>query len=338
MGLVIAALRWAGEGAEYPGNVPSFNQNCPQGRAARPSLPCRIGLAACFALGRRRRAGSNDGVSRLPRLLPLLFALLALASRGRAQEELPVWDGVAPGSAGDHPAEVWQERGKDGVVDRAVTQVHRPTITVFLPAKGRANGVALLIAPGGGYSHVTIDKEGSDVARWLAARGIAGIVLKYRLPKTPGAAYTTDTALADAVAALRLVRAHSAGWGIDPAKLGMLGFSAGGNLAALAGTRPPREARPSFLALLYPSVPAAFGGVPADVAPSFIVQANDDPLGTENSIRFYQWVRARKVPAELHLFVTGGHGFGLGPPGSAVADWPALLLKWLAATGFLPSR
>ena len=267
-----------------------------------------------------------------------VLTVLFSCARGAAPFELPVWSGVAPGSEGRHEPEKWEERVKNGVTDRAVRQVHQPTITIYLPEKAKATGVAVLLAPGGGYEHVTIDKEGHDVARWLVTQGVAGIVLKYRLPRTPGNVYTDDTALADAIEALKLVRQHASEWGIERQKLGMMGFSAGGNLAARAGTRGDAATRPSFLALIYPSVPEGIGAsVPADVAPTFIVQAHDDMLGTENSIRFYQWVKARKVVAELHLFANGGHGFGLGKPGTATTHWPALFRDWLAATGFLPA-
>ena len=186
-------------------------------------------------------------------MCPLFFfacGLLSVASLIRAADpiELPVWSGVAPGSEGRNEKETWEERGKNGVINRAVRQVHAPTISVYLPETAKNTGVAVLIAPGGGYEHVTIDLEGHDVARWLATQGVAGIVLKYRLPKTPGDVYTPDHALADAVEALKVIRTHAAEWKIDSAKLGMMGFSAGGNLTALAGTKPAKAERPAFLA------------------------------------------------------------------------------------------
>lgn len=269
----------------------------------------------------------------------LIFAVWAVSASAiaRASEpiELPVWSGVAPGSEGRTEKETWEERGKNGVVNRAVRQVHAPAISVYLPEPTKTTGVAVLIAPGGGYEHVTIDLEGHDVARWLATQGVAGIVLKYRLPKTPGNIYTADHALADAVEALKVVRTHAAEWKIDPAKLGMMGFSAGGNLTALAGTKPPKAERPAFLAPIYPQIPETLAPVPADVGPTFIVQATDDALGTDNSIRFYTWVRAQKAPAEMHLFAKGGHGFGMGRPGTPAAEWPKLFIAWLGTTGFM---
>lgn len=272
-----------------------------------------------------------------PAVRPLLivwiffWALRLGANPPREPLELPLWPGVPPGSEGMTAEEKWEERGKDGVTDRAVRQVHRPTVTAYLPEPGKATGVAVLLAPGGGYEHVTIDKEGHDVARWLREHGVAGFVLKYRLPKTPGANYTGATALADAEQGLKIVRAHAKEWGITPGKIGMMGFSAGGNLAALAGTGLPPELRPAFMGLLYPSIPESFGPVPADAPPAFIAQAADDSMGTEHSLRIYQWLHANKTPVELHLFASGAHGFGLGKRGTPPEAWPELFLRWVKA-------
>ena len=277
-------------------------------------------------------------MSRTPRFWFFVVVLLCSRAFAAAPVEIPVWSGVAPGSEGMTAPEKWEERGKNGVVNRAVRQVHQPTLTVYLPEKSAATGVAVLIAPGGGYEHVTIDLEGHEIARMLVTHGVAGIVLKYRLPKTPGTNYTADTTLADALEGLKVVRAHATEWGLDPAKVGLMGFSAGGNLAAVAGTKPPPEARPSFLALMYPVVPESLAPIPADTPPAFIVQAYDDMLGTENAQRFYQWMRANKRPAEMHLFAKGGHGFGLGRPGSPTTVWPQLFVTWLGTSGFIPAK
>jgi len=254
-----------------------------------------------------------------------------------ASAVLPVWAGVAPGSEGQTGAEHWEERGKNGVLDRAVSVVHRPALTVYLPPQGTATGVGILIAPGGGYEKVVIDKEGYAVARWCAAHGIVGVVLKYRLAATKDAHYTPNTALLDARQALKDVRAHAAEWGIAPGKLGMAGFSAGGNLTARAGTQLPVAERPAFLVLMYASVPKDFGPVPADTPPTFIAQADDDQIGVENSVRFYEAARANHLSPELHLFVHGKHGFGLGTGKGPVEEWPGLFLRWLISAGFLPS-
>jgi acetyl esterase/lipase len=272
---------------------------------------------------------------RLPLLLTLLCtALLLPLARAADPEELPIWPGVPPGSEGYTAKETVQQRGKNGAMDRALRQISVPTITVYLPEKGTANGISLLLAPGGGYEHLTIDNEGNAIARRFVAQGFACMVLKYRLPHQP---FTKEDSLADAVQAIKLIRAHAQDWHIDPAKVGMVGFSAGGNLAALAGTKPAKADRPAFLGLMYPVVEPGFGPVPADVPPTFIMQAIDTSIGPDNSVRFYQWVVALKVPVELHLFTKGGHGFGLGKPGSSAAEWPELFVKWLTATKFIPS-
>lgn len=265
-------------------------------------------------------------------------SLAPVGASASSSSEIDIWPGTAPGSENATLSETWEERGGNGVTDRAVRRVSRPTIRVYLPNPQIATGAAVLLAPGGGYEHVTIDKEGNDVARWLASQGIAGIVLKYRLPKTPGQGYTVDTAMADAIQALTVVRAHAAAWGIDSARVGMMGFSAGGNMTARAAVWPDATLRPSFVALLYPAVPKDFGRVPADGPRAFIVQADDDPLGTDNAIRFYERERDAGIPADLHLFTSGGHGFGLGKPGTPTVAWPALFRGWLAANGFIPAR
>ena len=272
---------------------------------------------------------------RLPLLLTLLCCALLPAVRAAEPTELPIWDGVPPGSAGYTAKETVQQRGKNGAMDRALRQISVPTITVYLPEKSAANGISLVLAPGGGYEHLTIDNEGNNIARHFVAQGFACMVLKYRLPHKP---FTKDDSLADAVQAIKVIRAHAKEWNLDPAKVGMMGFSAGGNLAALAGTKPAKADRPSFLGLMYPVVETNFGPVPADVPPTFIMQAIDTSIGPDNSVRFYQWVVALKVPVELHLFTKGGHGFGLGRPGSSAAEWPDLFVKWLVATKFIPSQ
>jgi endo-1,4-beta-xylanase len=278
-------------------------------------------------------------MSRLYPVVAVLAFLVSFAARAANPIELPIWPGVAPGSEGHNEKEVWEERGKNGVVNRAVRQVHVPTISAVLPEKAQSTGVAVLIAPGGSYDHVTIDLEGFDIARWLATQGIAGIVLKYRLPQTPGKIYTIDHAIADAVQALKVVREHAAEWNIDPAKIGMMGFSAGGNLTALTGTKPPKAERPAFLAPIYPfNITESFGPVPDDVAPIFLAQASDDRFGPENAMRLYTWVHAKRVPAELHLFASGGHGFGLGRPGTPAAEWPKLFVAWLKARKILAAE
>ena len=286
--------------------------------------------------------------------------------------ELPLWPGSAPGSARLVISESVEERSADAAKpDRAVRGVVTPTLTAFLPKQ--ANGVSLIIAPGGGYVREVIDKEGTEVARWFAAHGITVFVMKYRLPGE-GHEHASSVPLQDAQRAVRLLRSQAVGWSLDPARIGFLGFSAGGHVAASLATRfeskvyEPRDAsdtlsaRPDFLLLLYPvismqaglahqgSKSALLGSHPsrADVAlhscelnvssatPStFLALADDDQsVAPENSLRYYRALERAGVHAELHVFLRGGHGFALrGTESEPSHHWPELAWQWLAALG-----
>jgi acetyl esterase/lipase len=237
------------------------------------------------------------------------------------------------------PAEQIEERGKSGVVDRSITNVSQPTLTLYLPAKDKANGTGIVICPGGGYQHLAIDKEGHDIARWLTTIGIAGIVLKYRLPGSMRGASQSDihqvadkihVALEDAEAAMRLTRDNAAKWRLKPDAIGMMGFSAGGHLAAMMGMVAPPEVRPNFLVLGYPAIPAGLA-VTASTPTTFLVAADDDPAvnPADNAGRFFAALRAAKIPAELHIYSSGGHGFGIQKTGKTSAAWPGALVAWL---------
>ncbi|HLH38411.1 MAG TPA: alpha/beta hydrolase [Bryobacteraceae bacterium] len=236
------------------------------------------------------------------------------------------------------PPEKIEERGKNGAIDRSITNVAQPTVTVYLPKNG--NGTAIVICPGGGYQHLAIDKEGHDIARWLNTIGIAGLVLKYRLPG-PGAgragagdlqkeAEAVHVAIEDAEAAMALARKNAARWNLKPDAIGMMGFSAGGHLAAMMGMVAPPETRPDFLVLGYPAIPPTIQ-VTASTPRTFIVAADDDPLvnPAENAARFFAALRAAKVPAEMHIYSTGGHGFGIVKTGKTSAAWTGALIAWL---------
>jgi acetyl esterase/lipase len=237
------------------------------------------------------------------------------------------------------PAEKIEERGKGGVVDRAISNVVQPAITVYLPAKDRANGTGIVIAPGGGYQHLAIDKEGHDVARWLNTVGIGALVLKYRLPGSMRGESQTDihqvadkihVALEDAEAAVRLARENAAKWNLKPNAIGMMGFSAGGHLAAMMGMLAPPDARPDFLVLGYPAIPGVLN-VTAETPRTFLFAADDDPTvnPANNANRFFAALHAAKVPAELHIYSSGGHGFGILKSGKTSAAWPDALVAWL---------
>ena len=240
----------------------------------------------------------------------------------------------------------------------------------------RANGTAVLICPGGAYARVTIDKEGYDIAKWLNKEGISAFILKYRLPGE-GHIQQQVVPLQDAQRAMRLIRARSAEWKVDPKKIGVMGFSAGGHLASTLGTQCQRQvyapvdavdqqsARPAFMVLLYPVISMEdgvahaaskqnlFGDNPdaglsqefssdeqvrADTPPTFIVQAHNDGVSTENSIRFYSALKQADVPAELHIFTKGGHGFGIRGAKGPIAIWPQLCTAWLQEMNFIPVK
>jgi acetyl esterase/lipase len=237
------------------------------------------------------------------------------------------------------PAEQIQERGKGGVIDRSITNVSQPTVTVYLPAKEKATGAGIVICPGGGYQHLAIDKEGHDIARWLTTIGIAGVVLKYRLPggmpgqslrEIPQVAAKIRVALEDAGTAMRLTRENAAKWNLKPNAIGIMGFSAGGHLGAMMGMVAPADSRPDFLVLGYPAIPPVLD-VTSSTPPTFLVAADDDTTvnAADNAGRFFAALKAAKVPAELHIYSSGGHGFGIIPSGKTSAAWPGALVAWL---------
>jgi acetyl esterase/lipase len=214
--------------------------------------------------------------------------------------------------------------------------------------------VAVLVLPGGGFQHLAVDKEGYDVARWLCLLGAAAIVVKYRTTTkdhaaTRGRAAIDDreaaiaAALQDTQRAIRVVRSRAQEWRVDPTKIGVLGFSAGGYLVAEAATRwdeghpdaldrvERASCKPDYLGLLYPEIPEGVEDrVTSETGPAFIVQAGDDFLDpVKHALRFYAALRQAQVPAEMHLYAQGGHGFGLGVHGGAAASWPERFAAWL---------
>lgn len=289
-----------------------------------------------------------------------IFLLILLGMKCYAQDHtLKVWPNGAPDSNGlTEPEEKF-----DGVRVRNVSEAE---MYVFLPAKEKNTGAAVVICPGGGYGVLAMDHEGYDMAHWLAERGVAGIVLKYRLPyghhKIPSN---------DARQAIRMVRANAGKWGIDTAKIGIAGSSAGGHLASTAGTRFDRgdnnasdavarmSCRPDFMLLLYPVISfrediGHMGSrqnligqgnswqlaqqysnelhVSDQTPPTFLVLADDDKVVIpENSIEFYAALKKHNIPAEMHIFQKGGHGFGMNKNGIPADNWPNLFLDWLKA-------
>jgi len=271
---------------------------------------------------------------------------------------IPLWPNGAPGSEAhrNEPEEVsWRQ--EPDIVFPVVSNIHNPSLTPYLPAPGQATGCAVIIAPGGGHMQHTIDREGYDLAKWLAARGVAAFVLKYRLARDgstpPGRPqpYTIERdAAADGSRAIRLVRANAAAWGVNPARIGIIGFSAGGEVAILAALRhdagrpaaaDPVErvsSRPDFFAPIYPG---GLGGHDAEIAkdrtpPAFLACAYDDRM-PEQLTAFFNKLRQAGVNAELHIYADGGHGFGVRSdrPNLAVSSWPERFYDWLGDRGFL---
>lgn len=289
---------------------------------------------------------------------------------------VPLWaDGPAEGRDW-HEVEQMDDRGNAEAHDRRYRNITQPDIEIFRAA--HPNGSGVLIMPGGGYYYVVIDKEGRDVARWFNSMGVNAFVLKYRLPNAAAHRFGPEIPLRDAQRALRLVRAHAGEWGVLSNRIGAIGFSAGGHLASTLGTHfdagDPQAAdpvervscRPDFLMLGYPVISMAAGithagsrnellganpaeelvrrfsnelQVTTNTPPLFLFCATDDAVvKVDNSLRFYNAARAAHVPAELHIFEKGGHGFGLRENNRAGIGWPPLAESWLRERGFLPTQ
>ncbi len=281
-----------------------------------------------------------------------LFSLSAVSLF--AQEKvIPLYPGAAPGSEG------WTQQEKESRTNqwrtRVVFNVAKPTLTVFQAAPANASGTAIIICPGGGFFALSIDSEGFDVARWLAAKGITCFVLKYRLVEcktddptqelmTKGAslreiaAPVIKLALADGKAAVGYVRQHAAEYGVKPNRIGIMGFSAGGTVTASVAYNYSPETRPDFVApiyLQYEWVPKP-DGVPSDAPPMFILAATDDPFGLgPHSVDLYRDWTAAKKSAELPLFSKGGHGFGMRKQNVATDRWIERFAEWLEVQGLL---
>jgi acetyl esterase/lipase len=279
----------------------------------------------------------------------LVFPVLS-APAGDAREVILLWPNGAPGSENFTNEE--QVRIAEPTGDHVITDVHKPSITVYLPPPRAATGAAVIVAPGGGHREIWIDHEGYNVASWLSEHGVAAFVLKYRLAKATNSTYTVDRdELGDMQRAIRLVRSHANEWGIDTNRIGVMGFSAGGELAFLAGMRydngnanaadpiQRQSCRPDFQALMYPGNLYRIR-VSAKSPPAFLAcGANDRPDISQGLAQVYLKFKRGKVPVELHIFSGVGHGFGLRPTNSGeIANWPEDFDEWLAQNGFLKKQ
>lgn len=301
----------------------------------------------------------------------VLAAIAALCATALAQQNpfgwpppadrltIPIWPGAAPGEPANLPPEHNVPNGHlvAGRPYVRLTDVSTPTITLY-KATGDNTRAAVLVFPGGGYQVVSMDLEGTEVCQWLNSIGVNCVLLKYRVPGT-GPYPKSPAALEDAQRAMGLVREHAAEWGIDPNRVGVMGFSAGAYLAAALGNYyekrlyAPVDAadrlscRPDFAVVIYPGYLAlaeqGFAPNPdmqpiAKTPPTFLAQAEDDPVHVENSIVYFLQLKKAGVPAELHVYTHGGHGYGLRETGMPISHWPELVQTWLHTIGVLPSK
>ncbi len=286
--------------------------------------------------------------------LPAIFLLVSatLFAQNQAHLTLPLWPNGAPGATPNPAPEKDTTTAKDNLIaGKPVVRlgnVSSPTLTLYSP-KGKNTGAAVVVFPGGGYHILAMDLEGTEVCDWLASIGTSCILLKYRVPDS-GPYPKSPEALQDAQRALGIVRSHASEWHFDSQKIGVLGFSAGGHLAAALSTHfdkrlyAPIDAadnvscRPDFAVIVYPGylaladqnfAPNADIHVTAQTPPSFIVQAENDPVHVENATVYFLALKQAKVPAELHIYAEGGHGYGLRRTDLPVTTWPQSVEKWL---------
>jgi endo-1,4-beta-xylanase len=275
----------------------------------------------------------------------LAVSLLPITELIAQPEEILLWPNGAPGSEGKMPDEKVRVTATG---DHVVSGIHSPSITPFLPTPGKANGTAVIIAPGGGHRELWIDHEGYNPAKWLSERGVTAFVLKYRLAREEKSTYTIDEhELADIRRAIRLVRSRAKEWNIDTARIGVMGFSAGGEVAALSAMRSDKgdasakdvidreSSRPAFQALIYPGGSARFE-VTKNSPPVFLLGGyGDRPDIAEGLAQVYIKYKQAGVPAELHIYSNAGHGFGLRQSNQgAVAGWMQRFSDWLGDLGF----
>lgn len=288
----------------------------------------------------------------------------------KINQEIFLWPGAAPGSENVNIREFVKDESKDPKIQsRSIWGITKPSITAFFPEK--QNGVAALIVPGGGYTNIVFDKEGTDIAKWFNSFGVTAFVLKSRLPGEGHKNYT-EVPLQDSQRAMRIIRSHAADWGLNPAKIGVIGLSAGGHLASMLGTNYDKavydsfdaldsvSARPDFMILaygpmsmnaripengertplkpiekqeLYDEYPTNHQ-VTADTPKTFLVCAYDDPkVPMDNSLRFASSLKKAGVDAEVHVFMKGNHGFAIRNAKGPIAEWTNLCKAWMTEIG-----
>ena len=301
-------------------------------------------------------------------LLILIAALLCASASLLGQWPPPpghttieIWPHGAPGSPANLPPEGDTTTPKENLIAGKplvrLGDVSKPTLTLYAPPAGKNTGAAVVVFPGGAYHILAIDLEGTEVCDWLNSAGITCVLLKYRVPDT-GPYPESAAALQDAQRAVGIVRSHAADWHIDPKRIGVLGFSAGAHLAAALSTHFEKRlydtvdaaddlsCRPDFAVIVYPGylaiaeqnfAPNAEIHPTEQTPPSFIVQSEDDPVHIENSTVYFLALKNAKVPAELHIYAQGGHGYGLRRTELPVTAWPQLVETWLHTIKILPA-
>jgi acetyl esterase/lipase len=263
----------------------------------------------------------------------------------KAQESdnvIPLWKNGAPGfeSRKNEP-----EQAKDWWIKN----IHNPSLTVYFPAKEKANGAAVIICPGGGHKELVFNAEGKEAAAYLNSIGVTAFVLKYRLFREENSPYTKENTLSDGRRAMRLVRQQAAAWNLDTNRIGLMGFSAGGELAAWVALNPSKESiempdsidkekcKANFLILVYPGPLAVPDSVESNAPPLFMIAANDDECCSEPIIKLLQLYRKANVRSEVHLYAQGKHAFNMGNRSvlKTISTWPQRMGDWLLDNGYL---
>jgi acetyl esterase/lipase len=286
-----------------------------------------------------------------------LCCALSLSTFAAPLKEIPIFPKGAPGEKGDIGEEKEQPAQPKNPAKR-ITNVTNPTVTVFPASADKATGAAVLICPGGGYGQLAFDKEGTEIAEWLNSIGVTGVVLKYRVPRRKGLEKHTAP-LQDAQRAMGIVRQHAKEWNIDTKRIGVLGFSAGGHLAAVLSNNYEKRTyeaideadqlscRPDFAMMIYPAYltvkeegdkVAPELPITKNTPPSFLVQTEDDGVRVESSLFYYLALKNAKVPVEMHLYPKGGHGYGMRPSESLVSTWPDRATQWMKSSGLLEKK
>ena len=288
---------------------------------------------------RAKHKPETNGLRTISHTIAGIAFTLSLTGSAYAQQVVNVWPGVAPGS------ENWTQKElkiDDTPLGTVILNVATPTLTAFLPERGKGTGTCVVIAPGGAFVALAIEHEGYKVARWLQEKGIAAFVLKYRVVEKRGEGIPTGMnmdevgkyGIADGIQALKVVRQHAAEWGIAPDRIGFMGFSAGAMVTSGALLNPDAGARPSFAAMIYGGPFGVMPSIPAKLPPMFLAWAQDDAVALGPIVKFHDALKSAGHKPEVHIYSAGGHGFGMRKQGTSSDHWIDELYFWLEAQGF----